>query len=564
MSGMDSSLPRLGSIAAPAPPPAVLRTARRLRRVLPVLCACVALAPERAHAYAIDVHAELSRQALASSNLGDKAAPIDIALAATMRATMDGYGRNTPALRDAWIKRYPQPTDFDAFAEKQLLLFSAGASVIGIDRVDPLMPKDPTLLEVVARGSSHPDEDYRNRDRLAYDQKRQPLKDKSGNLVPADPALLNMGSLGLLSSQAHAHYGLAQVEQSDDPKVLQTDPRRFAKSVGYAKSPVMTLAAEMAQIHLDLSLLAALGDGPTSRELSWQFLGEGFHYLQDVGNQAHTVQVGLYDFFVDAFVMRLKSGLLTGGGYFGKMRSLGSIGIDILTSHHVLGEELTRKRMLAAKSGNGDPVGKRLLQAPTEEDAEFAARLDTALSGLGAAPEKGEFALAITRQLIEASSREGADLYRATRAIADPRLHKQEVVFNDETDDPDRFIVAETPQNAAAFKEFWSLQERSFRRVGTAQRRVVALTRKLLAGATTPEARAELQKAVLQRLLSRQLRMVAEADARLADYLQNPPVNVTAPERAPELLAADIAIALVLAGIVALVVRRRRRATAPK
>ena len=64
----------------------------------------------------------------------------------------------------------------------------------------------------------------------------------------------------------------------------------------------------MAQIHLDLSLVAALTDMPSSKELSWQYAGQGFHYLEDIGNQIHTVQVGLFDFFFDAAMERLKNG----------------------------------------------------------------------------------------------------------------------------------------------------------------------------------------------------------------------------------------------------------------
>ena len=80
----------------------------------------------------------------------------------------------------------------------------------------------------------------------------------NGNLVPADPALLNIGKLGFLSSQAHAHYGLPQLQFSDDPEMLKTDPRRFAVASGYPKGPILTLAAEMSQLHTDLAMLAVL------------------------------------------------------------------------------------------------------------------------------------------------------------------------------------------------------------------------------------------------------------------------------------------------------------------
>ena len=73
----------------------------------------------------------------------------------------------------------------------------------------------------------------------------------------------------------------------------------------YPPGPVLTLAAEMAEAHLDLALIAALGEQP-SETLAWLYTGQAFHYLQDITNQIHTVQVGIYDFFVDATVAQLR------------------------------------------------------------------------------------------------------------------------------------------------------------------------------------------------------------------------------------------------------------------
>src|SRR5262249_47423292 len=128
--------------------------------------------------------------------------------------------------------------------------------------------------------------------------------------------------------------------------------RRFAVAAGYPKGPILTLAAEMAQAHLDLALLASLTAAPDSSaeglSLTYLHTGQAFHYLQDVSNQIHTVQVGLYDFFVDAFKARLLLSARTCGGYCGELRSLASIGIDFLTNHHTLSEALVRKRVLDA------------------------------------------------------------------------------------------------------------------------------------------------------------------------------------------------------------------------
>lgn len=518
------------------------------------------LAPATSSGYAIQIHNELARRALLKSNLQDAASPISPAAFDQMRTIIDSFARNEPTLRDAWQKRYPTAANFDAFAEKQLLQLAASSKVFGIDAVDERLKPGATLLDVVSWGAGQPDDDWRNRERLAYDDKRQPLKDKYGQPVPADPALLNMGRLGALSSQAHAHYGLAQVEFSGDADVLKKEPKRFARAVGWEKGPIITLAADMAQIHLDMSLACALSDVPTARELSWQFTGEGFHYLGDVGNQIHTVQVGLYDFFVDAALERLKMGLLSGGGYLGKMRSLGSIGIDILSSHHTLSEEFTYRRFKAAVEGKATPETERLLSAPTEDDPEFAKKLDEALAKLGPNPERGEFAMVLTRTMIDVSSDQGDDVYRATAGIGDPALRSRHKTFDEEHDDPEKFVRPRDASTESAYKEFWSLQEQAFRRVGTAKRRWVQLQQKLLASATTPEQKDALRKEVLKRLLDRQLKMLDASDARLAQYLADPPQNISAPEKAPELLVADVVIIGLLVGIPLIIVRRRQKA----
>ena len=527
--------------------------------VAPLLLAGTVLAPTQASGYAIPIHVELARRALGNSGLSAPAAPLELATAAALRAAIDAYGRSDAATKDAWTRRYPTPGAFDAFSEKRFLLLSPKSEVYGLDRSDPRLASGKTLLEIAALSTGHPDEDWRNRERLAYDDKRQPLQDRYGQAVPADPSLLNMGKLGALSSQAHAHYGLPKIEFSSDPAVLKAEPRRFAVAAGWPSGPIVTLAAEMAQLHLDMALLAALSDGPTARELSYYYAGAGFHYMEDVGNQIHTMQVGLYDFFEDAFIERLKLGLLTGGGYLGKMRSLASIGIDIVTNHHVLSEELTGKHFKAALEGGGGDPAKQLLTAPLSDDPEFGKRLDEALAKLGPSPERGEFALAITNALIDVSSYEGDKVYRATMAIADPALRTRHKTFNEEKDDPDAFLKPQSPQRDQDFVGFFALQERAFRRVGTALRRWVALQEKAIAEAGTPEAKEALRKAVLGRLIKRQLGLLDEADARLQKYLADPPRNVTAPEHDPALLVVDLGLVALAIGVPSMILGRRRR-----
>ena len=563
--------PRISDPSSLSLPPAQVAPRRRSSAVaqllpcLALLCgiAC-SLKPRPAAAYAEDVHFQLAMCSLDKTALNTPASPGNLVAAAAVRSAIDSHARRSPALRDAWVKRYPSPNDFDDWAFKSFLLLEPGAKVYGIDRLDERLPASARLLDLVSHAARHPDEDWRNRERLAYDAKRVQIKDSKGGPVPADPAILNMGKLGALSSQAHAHYGLAQVEFSPDPDVLKSDPRRFARKAGYERAPIITLAAEMAQIHLDIGLVAALSDAPGALELSWLYSGAGFHYLEDIGNQIHTVQVGLFDFFQDAFIERAKMGLLTGGGYVQPMRSLASIGIDILTNHHVLSEHLTEKRFIGALSGGGSPEGQRLVAAARQDDPQFAAQLDAALAPLGPTPERGEFGLLMTRALIEASSMEGAEVYRATRSIALPILRSRNGKYDETRDEPDRFLLPRSSSTEASYEQFFSLQERAFRRVGTALRRWVQLQRKATGqegAALSPEDRAAMRAIAIERLVTRQLRMMEQQEARLADFLRQPPELQTQPEKSPGLLVADIVLLLGLCTIVFFGSRRLRRSS---
>lgn len=511
--------------------------------------AVVAVSSPPAFAYDEEVHTFLAKAALAGAGLDVPAPPIDPSAPLAVRSAIDAWARTSTdaTLRAEWLRRYPAPESFDAWAMKELLSLSPAAEVLGIDR---LPPPAATFGEVIEAGARQPDDDRRNRDRFAYDAARKQL---SG---PADPAILNMGKLGALSSQAHAHYGLAQVELSADPEVLKNDPRRFAVAAGYPKGPVLTLGAEMAELHLELALIAASLD-PPSPTLAWLYTGHAFHYLQDVSNQIHTVQVGVYDFFVDATLQRLWLSAKTGGGYFGELRTMSSIGIDMLTNHHVISEKLAKKRLIGSLSGQPTHEGDLLARAPKEEDAELAAAIDRAIAPWGERAFAEPFGEAMARAMIEASSHEGAAVYQATRAIALRRFSRAGVLFDEHTGDPDASILGEQERDPEAYGRFFELQERAFRRAGTAMRRWVALEKIAIERGADPALRAQ----VIERLVRRQLRALREAEARRADYVADPPREAAGPERMPVMLIAE---GVLLLGAAAIALRLRRRFSRPR
>src|SRR5438270_3294771 len=133
--------------------------------------------------------------------------------------------------------------------------------------------------------------------------------------MPYDPATLDFGSLTSTTSQGHAHYGLVEGPLSDDPEVLKKDPRRFA-----VPPTAHAWGAELAGIYTDLSLLAASSDLHGREWLAACFAGAAFHHIEDVANQIHTVQVGIYDFFRDAWVQSKLRDLTTLGGVLGPRR----------------------------------------------------------------------------------------------------------------------------------------------------------------------------------------------------------------------------------------------------
>jgi hypothetical protein len=481
-------------------------------------------------AYGEKVHARLTTEALAPAVGTVEVTPATAEQVSALLAGIDTFARENAVLSPAWAERYPLPgRPFDAWELKQLLMLSPDATVYGIDQFDA----ESSRIALLSVSSRRPDDDFRNRDRFAHGPDRAPIANS-----PDDPAILNMGTLGALSSQAHAHYGLDQLEFSDDSKVLQEDPPRFAVPFGWPDGPVLTFAAEMCQAHLDLGLLAAL-DGNDA--LATAYTGQAFHYLEDVGNPIHTVQVGLYDFFKDAFFQRLGISVLTGGGHFGELPTLGSLGVGILSNHHTISEQLTEKKMLA-----GD---QRLLNAMTTDDTAFLTNLPT--------DSTTEFGFAAVRTLIHTSAPDGAPMYAATRAIVHPRFRKWKVSFDDKNDDPETALKPGATE--AEMQTFWALQERSLGRAGTALRRVWALQEEFITNArSSPEALLAARELVATRFLQRSLRLRGEADARRATYEASPPASASAPEKQTGVLIGEVVAAGAVMGGVGWAIRRKR------
>jgi len=293
-----------------------------LRPATAVLLALAALAPFPARAYEEGVHQLIGERVLPPGLPTDLVAPTPEDVDALRRATWRaGASHPDPSVRERFLRRYPSEEGFDAWAWKELLGLTPEASVKGLD-VLPAPVADARA--VAARASRDPDDDKRNVERFAHDERRAVRRDATGRPLPADPAQLDMGALTGLSSQAHAHYGLPRLDFSDSPSVLRQEPWRFAYP-----TTARAFAPEFAQVHTDVALAAAASGTPGGAALGWIWLGAAAHYLEDVANQIHTLQA-VFPFFVDAKLQSWKEDLLSLGGRLRPRPGFVEIGLGII------------------------------------------------------------------------------------------------------------------------------------------------------------------------------------------------------------------------------------------
>ncbi|MDB4971558.1 MAG: hypothetical protein JWN44_7247 [Myxococcales bacterium] len=410
-----------------------------------ILFACLVGLALPADAYEQAVHVYLSRRGYAGQAQPSAATSSDAAAVRALRERIwrAGSEARDPDVKRRFLARWPGAQAFDAWAMKQLFALNPEQHVAGFDD-DVALPSATTPAEIYAAASRLPDDDERNRRRYRHDAARAVVHDPWGRPLPDDPATLEMGSLQGLSSQAHAHYGLPKLAFSDDPSVLKSEPRRFA-----IPPTVHTFGADFAESYTMLAALAARLPG--GQRLALTHAGAAAHHIEDVANQIHTVQVGIYEFFVDAKIESYKEELRSAGGLLRPRSDFVTIGIEIIANHHVLAEGLYAKHLLDPK----DPVAAQTAAAPAD---------DTLQRDLDAQPKScsAGFARTLTRSLIDRSSFEGAEVYRAIRRVAQTRFSRAGVHYN-ETDDPDAALKPDVD-----LAPFFALEAAGARRAGQA------------------------------------------------------------------------------------------------
>ena len=382
-----------------------------------------------AAAYNEAVHAFITRRAL----------PNDARVAAPTQQDLDDFRAQfwiRASAYEAFAIRFPTIHDFSAWDFKQFLMLDPAARVHGFD----LTPDDDvgTLARLLALASRWPDDDERNRHRYLRDPRtREIVRAADGSPMPYDPATLDFGSLTSTTSQGHAHYGLVEGPLSDDPEVLKKEPWRFA-----VPPTAHAYGAEFVQLYTDLAALAAQSKLPSSVWLQGAFAGAAFHHLEDVCNQIHTVQVGIYQFFETAYLQSKLRDLKTLGGVFGERRSLKQVGLRLIANHHLLSEDLFAKHL-----------------------GELPLAIDVPDREIASAPD-------LVRAIIERSSREAPEVYRLAWRYSSETL--RDGVYGHEYDgakgdDPDAYVL-HTPEAEQAIRDFYAIQERGLQRAVTAVR----------------------------------------------------------------------------------------------
>lgn len=488
-----------------------------------LFAALVLVAPNQAFSYSVMLHDRLPDVLALDPSLDmDRTASLpDEAGLESFRLQVYKIFSETDdvVLRSRFLDRYPDAASFSAIAFKEFLGSSAVMASLGFDPYaavqestaqsaelpayySEILPgEERTLLDWVRIGSSYPDLDGRNQSRWWVDGGGFP-KTSDGERIPFDPVILNMGRVEGLSGQAHAHYGLNDRPKSEDPAVLKSAPADFAVAVGF-DGPVLTFAPERAQAYGDLSILARHLGEPALAAL---FAGNGFHYLADLGNQIHTIQVGIYKFFVDATLQVWKMKLVCLWGLRCDPPGLADIGLDIISNHHLWLEEYFRIAIEAAMAGK--PLNPALSSAADV----FSLDEDTyeAWSRFSA---EGQLMLKLAQQLVVYGNKEGPEVYALARSLTRGELRKAGVSINF-SEEPDAvtlsYLKPRTDQEQLA--AFLGLQAMGVRRAATA---MVIWWQAMLAPDADPDWRL-----AADRLLLQQLDELDAAEARRAQWIE--------------------------------------------
>ncbi len=457
---------------------------------------------------------------------------------------------------DRFLKRYPHPRAFDAFAIRGFLGLSQEPTpaVWGLEEFQRNAGLDRFNLAV--QGAAMPDLDQRNRNRLAYDSKRRLLKDDSGQPLPADPAVLGLGgSVTGPGSEAHAHRALDLETPCFNVICRESTPWQFAPGLGPAEG-APSFAEAMAQRHLDLAILARTWgdteDNQVGEYLALMWWSAGLHYVQDAADPAANVPLGGPGLWARAESMRWQLAWRSVGGYVQPLPALLWLARQLSGSARWYADAWFARQLELLRMDK--PAAAALAGAWTQTDvddpelvAELGDQIKPHLTGaFQSQPFDDGAGAMLVRALARLGGRDGGRLVDAAATAMHPGLANGPLrapgallrpADSGDPDDPD--VQQATGQMAIA-------QARALRRVATASR----LYWQAFENGSSDAAARRLRRQCLNALDAQ--------EARLQAYRKAPPPPQPLTEPMPVVLAAEVgAVLALLAGL--WVWRRKRR-----
>lgn len=441
-----------------------------------------------------------------------------------------------------FVARFPGPFKFDAFGIRGFLGLSQEPTpaVWGLEDFDRATGAD--RFNMAVKGAAIPDVDARNQNRVAYDDRRAVQKDSDGKPLPADPLVLAFGD-ALIGppSQLHAHCYLP-----DAPTATQG------------------LAAQMAQAHLDLAILArAWGDMEQTQcgdYMAMIWWSAGLHYVQDAADPLHTVPAqgaALAELAELAQAAWMKTAAKTAGGYAGTLPTQARLQQVLARNAGAVCEQWFERELdrLASRK----PAAAALAQAWTQTDADdrelLAALGDRLHPHMTGAFQTQPFESGAGQILVEAlaklARRDAGALLRAAAMAMHGRWRGAELRKDGAPLQADDFADGQDAAAAEALGELAILQARTLRRATTAAR---------IYWAAFEQGNVD---AAARRLRRSQLDYLDARDARLAAFRNAPkPVPEPATEQVLWVLAAELGALAVAVALIGRMARRRKAGAA--
>ncbi len=389
--------------------------------------------------------------------------------------------------RERFFALYPEPQTFDAIGARRFLGLTADPSievhgVSGFDRDAELDRYDVMLF-----ASSRWHHDGRFRQPMRFGPTHSRMKLASGDAIPDDPQTLHFGPLEGPGSDEWARSVLPTSATATDDAVLNETPWRFVAPVSDGVD-VVGGAPRMAQIHLDMSLMALAWGGMelkvAGEYLSMVWLGAGLGVVLDASSPFAIVQAGSAGLWRQAGLAWAKRALLSGGGLWAPLPTRAWLAARIRRNLRVIGEALVEASLVAELDRPGSvPGAAALLDGLSREDPVFLATLrqragpwikhdgkaDPFDDGNGAA-------LVGVVALADAATADGARAYDLVASIADARWLDGGELLPDHP--PVDLILLAAPDDPAvelARRELLAITATSLRRGMTLERQLLKI-----------------------------------------------------------------------------------------